>query len=77
MKVEYDKKEKEIKYMPENDMDIFRAGRVVEVMKDKGYWRFEFVSHKLVFVAFKPIDLFNMILDYAHPQPKQNMSIGE
>lgn len=61
MKIGFDKKNLEVKYIPEQDNDIFRLGRAVE-RNQKGRWRYEFVSGKMTYVSFGAIDLFNMIL---------------
>lgn len=61
MKIEFDEDNREVKYLPENDNDIFRLERATECLH-KGTWRQEFVSKKLVFVSFKAIDLFNGIV---------------
>jgi phage terminase large subunit len=54
MKVEFDKKENDIKYIPECDWDVFQLGRFIEHL---GWGGFTFVNKKLDCVVFNAVNL--------------------
>ncbi|KKN58294.1 hypothetical protein LCGC14_0553740 [marine sediment metagenome] len=70
MKVEFDKKKGNIKYIPESDWDIFRLGQAVE--RFSGGWDgCEFVNHKMTFVSFRAVGMINCLLNTSLAKAKE------
>ena len=62
MKVEFDKKDNVVKFIPESDFDVYNLGRAVQSFNG-GFGGFEFVNRKMSFVSFRAMDMLNRITD--------------
>ena len=73
MKIEYEQQEDAVRMTPENTVDAFELGRIVQALQKKGWPAFSFMTdsdNNLNWVQMHPKDIYVLLRGIAEEQRK-------